>query len=322
MKRALLTGGNGFIASHLARALLDRGDAVTVLERAPRPRSALALDGIRAEVEVVEADLRDPERIRAAVAAKPFDVVFHLAGIGVVGPALADPAGAFETNVAGTWTLLESCRAAEVPALVVASSGKAYGPTGPLPYREDTVLRPSSPYEASRAAADAIALSYWPAFGLPVAVVRCSNVYGGGDANFSRLVPEAVVAVLDGRPPKLRTDGSPERDFLYVADAVSAFLAVEGALTEAGEGAGEVFNAGGERAYAVADVLEMIATVSGSGLEPEFVGTGSPTDVVDRQVLDSTKLRKLTGWAPAVALPEGIERTLAWYRDHPVARPL
>ena len=321
MKRALITGGSGFVASHLARALLERGDSVTVLERAPRPHSALTLEGIRDEVEVVEADLRDAGRVAAAVGGAGFDVVFHLAGVSVVGPALADPAGAFEANVAGTWNLLEACRAAAVPAFVTASSEKAYGPTSPLPYREEMLLRPASPYEASRAAADAIALSYWPAFGLPVAVARFSNVYGGGDANFSRLVPEAVAAVLDGRPPRLRTDGSPERDFLYVSDAVAAFFAVERVLADGGAGAGEAFNAGGERTYAVAEVLAAIAAVSGSGLEPEFLGSADPADVVDRQFLDSTKLRELTGWAPRVELREGLLRTLEWYREHPELRP-
>lgn len=321
MKRALITGGNGFVASHLAKALLDRGDSVTVLERAPRPHSALTLQGIRDEVELVEADLRDAERVGAAVGGAGFDVVFHLAGVSVVGPALADPVGAFEANVAGTWNLLEACRTAGVSAFVTASSEKAYGPTSPLPYREEMLLRPASPYEASRAAADAIALSYWPAFGLPVAVVRFSNVYGGGDANFSRLVPEAIVAVLDGRPPKLRTDGSPERDFLYVEDAISAFLAVERTLTDGGGGAGEAFNAGGERTYAVAEVLETIAEVSGLGLDPEFLGSADPADVVDRQFVDSAKLRELTGWAPRVELREGLLHTLEWYREHPEMRP-
>jgi CDP-glucose 4,6-dehydratase len=321
VKRALITGGNGFVASHLARALLDRGDSVTVLERAPRPHSALTLEGIRDAVELVEADLRDVERVAAVVAAASFDVVFHLAGVSVVGPALADPVGAFEANVAGTWNLLEACRTAGVSAFVTASSEKAYGPTSPLPYREEMLLRPASPYEASRAAADAIALSYWPAFGLPVAVVRFSNVYGGGDANFSRLVPEAIAAVLDGRPPKLRTDGSPERDFLYVEDAITAFLAVERTLTDGGGGAGEAFNAGGERTYAVAEVLETIADVSSSGLEPEFLGAASPADQIDRQFVDSTKLRELTGWAPKVGLRDGLIRTLDWYREHPEMRP-
>lgn len=321
MKRALLTGGNGFVASHLARALLERGDAVTVLELAPRPTSGLALQGIRDQVELVEADLRDAERVGATVSTGAFDVVFHLGAQTLVGPAMAEPAATFETNVRGTWTLLEACRDAEVPAIVVASSDKAYGPSDQLPYREDMQLRPASPYEASKAAADAIALSYWPAYGLPVAVTRFANIYGGGDANFSRLIPEAIAAVLDGRRPQIRSDGSPERDFLYVSDAVAAYFAVESAVGAGGPGAGEAFNAGGEQPHTVREVLETIAEVSGSGLDPEYLGTGNPAGEIDRQYVDSTKLRELTGWAPAVGLRDGLIRTLDWYRDHPELRP-
>ena len=321
MKRALLTGGNGFVASHLARALLERGDAVTVLELAPRPSSGLGLQGIREQVELVEADLRDGERVGATVAAGRFDVVFHLGAQTLVGPAMAAPTATFETNVRGTWTLLEACRQAAVPAVVVASSDKAYGPSEELPYREDMQLRPASPYEASKAAADAIALSYPPAYGLPVAVTRFANIYGGGDANFSRLIPEAIAAVLDGRRPQIRSDGSPERDFLYVADAVAAYFAVESAVEGGGPGAGHAFNAGGEQPHSVAEVLETIAEVSGSGLEPEYLGAGNPAGEIDRQYVDSAKLRELTAWAPAVGLRDGLGRTLDWYREHPELRP-
>lgn len=322
MKRALLTGGNGFVASHLARALLERGDTVTVLDLAPRPSSGLALQGVREDVELVEADLRDAERVGATVATSEFDVVFHLGAQTLVGPAMADPTATFETNVRGTWTLLEACRKAAVPAVVVASSDKAYGPCEELPYREDMQLRPASPYEASKAAADAIALSYWPAYGLPVGVTRFANIYGGGDANFSRLIPEAIAAVLDGRRPQIRSDGSPERDFLYVADAVAAYFAVEQAVGAGGPGAGEAFNAGGEQPHSVAEVLETIVAVAGSDLEPEYLGTGNPAGEIDRQYVDSRKLRELTGWEPAVGLRDGLIRTLDWYRDHAELRPL
>ncbi len=321
MKRALVTGGNGFVASHLARALLERGDAVTVLELAPRPSSGLALQGIREEVELVEADLRDGERVAATVAAARFDVVFHLGAQTLVGPAMADPVATFETNVRGTWCLLEACRQAAVPAVVVASSDKAYGPSEELPYREEMRLRPASPYEASKAAADVIALSYWPAYGLPVGVTRFANIYGGGDANFSRLIPEAIAAVLDERRPQIRSDGSPERDFLYVEDAVVAYFAVEGAVEAGGPGAGEAFNAGGESPHSVAEVLETIAALSGTGLEPQYLGAGNPAGEIDRQYVDSTKLRELTRWAPAVGLRDGLVRTLGWYREHPELRP-
>jgi len=320
VKRALVSGGHGFVASHLARALLERGDAVTVLDLAPPPLSGLRLQGIEAAVELVEADLCDAHRVDAAVAAGEFDVVFHLAAQTLVGPALADPAATFEANVRGTWTLLEACRRAEVPALVVASSDKAYGPSEELPYRETMPLRPASPYEASKAAADAIALSYWPAYGLPVAVTRFANIYGGGDLNFSRLVPEAVAAVLDGRRPAIRSDGSPERDFLFVDDAVAAYLAIEHEVGAGGPAAGAAFNAGGERPHAVAELVEAIAALAGGGLDPEY-GPGNPAGEIDRQYVDSAKLRALTGWRPEVALRDGLTRTLEWYREHPEARP-
>jgi CDP-glucose 4,6-dehydratase len=321
VKRALVTGGHGFAASHLARTLLERGDAVTVLDLGTPPVSGLALQGIAGQVELVQADLRDERRVGATVGSSEFDVVFHLAAQTLVGPANADPTATFETNVRGTWTLLEACRRSDVPAVVVASSDKAYGPSEELPYREEMALRPASPYEASKAAADAIALSYWPAYGLPVAVSRFANIYGGGDLNFSRLVPEAVAAVLEGRRPRIRSDGSPERDLLYVEDAVAAYLAIEHAVGAGGPAAGEAFNAGGERPHSVAEVLEAIAELSGSGLEPEYQGTGNPAGEIDRQYVDSGKLRGLTGWRPEVELPDGLARTLEWYRRHPEARP-
>jgi CDP-glucose 4,6-dehydratase len=321
LKRALVTGGHGFVASNLARALLERGDAVTVLDLPARPGSGLELQRIAAEVDLVEGDLRDARLVEATVAASEFDVVFHLAAQTLVGPAMADPTPTFEVNVRGTWTLLEACRRADVPAIVVASSDKAYGPSDELPYREVMRLRPASPYEASKAAADAIALSYHPAYGLPVAVTRFANIYGGGDANFSRLIPEAIAAVLDGRRPQIRSDGSPERDFLYVSDAVAAYLAVEHAVGAGGPGAGEAFNAGGEAPHSVREVLETVVEVSGADLEPEYLGTGNPAGEIDRQYVDSTKLRQMTAWRPEVSLRDGLIRTLDWYRAHPEVRP-
>jgi CDP-glucose 4,6-dehydratase len=321
VKRALVTGGHGFVASHLARALLERGDTVTVLDLAPPRLSGLALQGIESEVESIGADLRDARLVGATLDAGEFDVVFHLAAQTLVGPAMSDPTATFEANVRGTWTLLEACRHADVPAVVVASSDKAYGPHEELPYREDFPLRPASPYEASKAAADAIALSYAPAYGLPVAVTRFANIYGGGDLNFSRLVPEAIAAVLEGRRPAIRSDGSPQRDFLYVDDAIAAYLAIEHEVGAGGPAAGEAFNAGGERPHSVAEVLEEIAEVSGRRVEPEYHGTGSPAGEIDRQYVDSAKLRALTGWRSEVELQEGLRRTLEWYRVNPEARP-
>jgi CDP-glucose 4,6-dehydratase len=310
----------------LARALLERGDLVRVLDR-PDPRladvggprlSALDLLGLRGEVELAEGDLRDAEAVSVAIAG--CDSVFHLAAQTIVGVARESPVETFEVNVRGAWNVFEACRAHDVARVVFASSDKAYGSSAELPYREDFPLRAAYPYDASKAAADVIARSYAKAYGLRLAVTRFANIYGGGDLNFSRLIPEASIASLEGRAPLIRSDGSPERDFLHVDDCVSAYLAIATALER--EGArGEAFNAGGEQPHSVREVVDMIAAAAGTGVEPEYLGTGTPDGEIDRQYVDSTKLRELTGWRPQIDLPGGLQRTLDWYRAHPQARP-
>jgi CDP-glucose 4,6-dehydratase len=324
--RSLVTGALGFVASHLAKALLARGDTVRVLDR-PDPRlsdiggprrSALDLLGLRGEVELAEGDLRDADAVSAAVAG--CDSVFHLAAQTIVGVARESPVETLEINVRGAWNVFEACREHGAGGVVFASSDKAYGTSPELPYREDFPLRASYPYDASKAAADIIARSYAHAYGVPLAVTRFANIYGGGDLNFSRLIPETTIAVLDGRPPVIRSDGNPERDFLHIDDAVSAYLAIAEAL--GGEGAkGEAFNAGGERPHSVREVVDLIAAAAGSGIEPEYLGSGTPDGEIDRQYVDSTKLRDLTGWRPEVELAPGLRATLDWYRANPQARP-
>jgi CDP-glucose 4,6-dehydratase len=321
-----VTGAHGFVASHLVRALLERGDKVRVLDRpdpreadlgGPRP-SSLDLLGLRNEVVLAEGDLRDAEAVAAAVAG--CDAVFHLAAQTIVGVARDSPLETLETNVRGAWNVFEACREHGVSRVVFASSDKAYGSSPELPYREDFPLRAAYPYDASKAAADVIARCYANAYGLPLAVTRFANIYGGGDLNFSRLIPETAIAVLDARAPQIRSDGSPERDFLHVDDAVAAYLEIEAALLD-GEGRGEAFNAGGERPHSVREVVDLIAAAAESGIEPEYLGAGTPDGEIDRQYVDSTKLRELTGWQPQVDLADGLRETLEWYRAHPQARP-
>jgi CDP-glucose 4,6-dehydratase len=320
-----VTGGHGFAGSWLVKALLERGEDVRVLDR-PEPRltdigtprpSALGLHGIDGAVEIVEADLRDPAAISDAVAG--CDTVFHLAAQTIVGNAAADPGEAYEVNVNGTRNVMDACLAKEVGRVIFASSDKAYGASDELPYREDFPLRAVHPYDSSKAEADVLARGYWTEHRLPVAVTRFANLYGGGDLNFSRLIPEAVSAVLDGRRPVIRSDGTPQRDFLYVEDAARAYLAIADAL-EGEQARGEAFNAGGGEPHAVADVLRLIAEVAGTELEPDIRGTGNPEGEIDRQYVDSTKLTEATGWRPQVELREGLARTIAWYREHPEAR--
>ena len=321
----LVTGGRGFIASWLCRRLLEEGRRVVSFDREspgnshPGRRSGLALLGIDDQVEEVRGDLRDSGSVGAIIGSVRPELVFHLAAQTIVGTAARSPADTFDVNVRGTWTILEACREHRVGRVVFASSDKAYGAHEELPYREDLPLQPTAPYEASKAAADLIARSYWEAYGLPVAVTRFANVYGGGDINFSRLVPETVSAVLQGRRPVLRSDGTPERDVLYVEDATRAYQAIADTLAD-GRGAGLAFNAGGERPYAVLEIVETIARVAGTGIEPEIRGEGNPDGEIERQYVDSTRLREMTGWRPEFSLEDGLRRTIEWYREHPEVR--
>jgi CDP-glucose 4,6-dehydratase len=319
--RALVTGGRGFAGSWLAKALLDTGAEVTSLDREADVSTGLELLGIAGEVEDVAGDLRDGQLVGRLLRERSIDSVFHLAAQAIVGDANASPVPTFETNVEGTWAVLEACREAGVERVVVASSDKAYGPHERLPYTEESALQPVYPYDVSKAAADLIARSYWYTYGLPVAVTRFANLYGGGDRNFSRLIPETVTAVLDGRPPVIRSDGSPERDFLYVEDAAAAYLAMADALA-GGSAAGEAFNAGWGRPHPVREVVELICELGPGRVEPDYRGSGNPSGEIDRQYLDSAKIRGRIGWEPRVELREGLSRTLEWYAAHPEVRPV
>jgi len=314
----LVTGAHGLLGAWLTTALLDAGHRVVALRRDEPATSALEMLGRAGDVDTVHGDICEEGLVARALTEYDVSSVFHLAAQTLVGPANHAPRSTFETNVRGTWMLLEACRVDGVRSVIVASSDKAYGRQAELPYRESQPLIPMFPYDVSKAAADLIARSYWHTFGLPVAVTRFANVYGGGDTNRSRLVPEAVAAALSGRAPVIRSDGTPERDFLYVEDAVNAYLAIWGALA-GGRAGGEAFNAGGGRPHRVSDVVELICRLAGGAPAPEILGRGTPHGEIDRQWVDATTLRELTGWAPAVDLEEGLRRTLAWYREHPRA---
>jgi CDP-glucose 4,6-dehydratase len=318
--RALVTGARGFAASWLAKALLESGAQVTSLDRDGASPTGLELQGIAGEVNDVVGELRDYELVLGLLRGEGIDAVFHFAARAIVGEANASPVPTFGANIEGSWIVLEACREAGVDLVVMASSDKAYGPHDELPYTEDSALQPLFPYDVSKAAADLIARSYWHTYGLPVAVIRCANLYGGADRNFSRLIPETVTAVLDGRPPIIRSDGSPERDFLYVEDAASAYLAVADALT-GGRAGGEAFNAGWGRPHAVREVVELVCELGPGDVEPDYQGGGNPSGEIDRQYLDSTKIRREIGWEPGVELREGIRRTLDWYAAHREVRP-
>jgi CDP-glucose 4,6-dehydratase len=317
-RSVLVTGAHGMLGSWLVRALVERGARVVTIRRDEPVVDSLELQGLSREVSVVNGDICANGLIGRALGEYDVDSVFHLAAQTQVGTANQDPVPTFETNVRGTWLLLEACRRHGVAGVIVASSDKAYGHQAKLPYRESHALAPAFPYDVSKAAADMIARSYWHTYSLPVAVTRFANLYGGADTNRSRLVPEAVCAALEGRAPVVRSDGSPQRDFLYVEDAVEAYLAVWSAL-ERGQGAGEAFNAGSGEPRRVLDVVRLICRLAGSALEPEIRGRGVPAGEIDRQWVDATKLTELTGWRPRFGLEDGLRCTIDWYRKHAAA---
>jgi CDP-glucose 4,6-dehydratase len=321
---SLVTGSSGFAGAWLCQALLQAGEDVVGYDRGRAVGNVLELLSLATEVETVKGDLRDGERFAATLAGEghgvgQVDSVFHLAAQTQVGDANASPVPTFESNVQGTWTVLEACRHAGLAAVIFASSDKAYGPSDDLPYTEQTPLRPTFPYDASKAAADMIARSYWSTYGLPVAVTRFANLYGGGDLNAARLIPETVTAVLDGRSPVIRSDGSPERDYLYVEDAASAYLAIAACLRD-GKFGGEAFNAGSGEPHSVRFVVDLICELGGLDVVPDYQGEGVPAGEIDRQWLDATKLSDMTPWTAKVQLREGLQRTLDWYREHPGVR--
>jgi CDP-glucose 4,6-dehydratase len=310
-----VTGAYGLLGSWLVGTLVEQRAEVTVLKRDDVVASELELEGTERRVNVVHGDVCDWQVIERALNEYEVETVFHLAAQTIVGIANRSPVSTFETNIRGTWTVLEACRHQRVHRVVVAASDKAYGAHEQLPYREEFALAPRHPYEVSKAATDMIARSYSHTFGLPVAVTRFANLYGGGDFNLSRLVPECAIAAIEGRRPVIRSDGTLERDFLYVDDAVEAYLAIWRLLGD-GRGAGEAFNAGGDRPYSVLEVAELTCKVAGTDLRPVVRGEGIPAGEIARQWVDSTKLRTLSGWAPRVSLEEGLRRTVEWYRTY------
>lgn len=311
---AFVTGAYGFIGGHLTRRLLADGAQVVILRRDRPAHSLIVIEGDEASCDVADGDLSDHNSLLRVLNEYGVTTVFHLAAQAIVAVANRSPLSTFETNVRGTYNLLEAARLAPTTRrVVVASSDKAYGRHEDLPYREDAKLQPAYPYDTSKAAADLIARSYAETYGLPVAVTRLANVYGGGDFNFSRLVPETARAIHAGEAPVIRSDGSPERDFIYADDAVDAYLTIADGLDDP-TNAGLAFNAGAGRPWPVLEIVRTMLEVAGSSLEPDVRGEGVPEGEIDRQYLDSSLIAERLGWAPKWSLEAGLRETWEWYQ--------
>ena len=313
----LVTGAQGFVGCWLAERLLDAGATVVALRRDFDPQSRFATESLDERCVIVQADMLDYEGILRVLNEHSVSTVFHLAAQTIVGTANRSPLSTFETNIRGTWLLLEACRAVAVvgdavEAVVVASSDKAYGDHEQLPYSEDFALQPRFPYDASKACADLIARSYSHTYDLPVAVTRLANVYGGGDVNWSRIVPGSARSLVAGDRPVIRSDGTPERDYIYIDDAVDAYLTVAASL-ERPELRGRAWNAGSGSAVSARDIVERLIAASGRELEADIQGAGNPHGEINRQFLDSTAIREELGWEPRRNLEDGLAATWRWY---------
>jgi CDP-glucose 4,6-dehydratase len=312
----LVTGAQGFIGSWVAERLLDEGAQVLVLTRRVAPSSYFDVRGLGERCTTTSgAELADMHSLRQALEEHEVDAVFHLAATAIVGSATSSPLKTYEVNVRGTWNLLEACRTARCPPtrIVVASTDKAYGVHEQLPYREGHALQPRYPYDASKACADIIARSYAHTFGLPIAVTRFANVFGGGDVNFSRLVPGTIRALLAGERPVIRSNGLMQRDFLYAKDAAAAYLAIGESLTTDATLYGRAWNAGLGEPVTVLEVVEQLIEIAGGGLEPDVRGRGTPHGELERQWLDCKAIAQELGWRPAWGLRGGLEATYEWY---------
>jgi len=313
----LVTGAQGFIGSWVAERLLNDGARVVTLLRDVEPDARFETDGIGERCAQVRGDLVDYDALVRALNEHGIQAVFHLAAQTIVGTANRSPLSTFETNIRGTYTLLEACRNVgvvgnPVERVVVASSDKAYGNHDELPYREDFPLQPRYPYDVSKACTDLIARSYAVTYDMPVAVTRLANVYGGGDVNWSRIVPDSCRLLANDKQPVIRSDGSPERDYMYAEDAVSAYLAIAESLDER-EHWGRAWNAGTGAPVSVRALVDRLIAASGKDLAPVVEGTGTPPGEIDRQFLDSTALREELGWTAQWDLDEGLRTTYEWY---------
>jgi CDP-glucose 4,6-dehydratase len=289
---------------------------VVAPRRDARAESRFRAEAIEDRCDVVDADVTDYEAVVRVLHEYRVRAVFHLAGQSVAGVAGRSPYATWDSNLRGTYTLLEACRAArevgeEIERVVVASSVLAYGGTEP-PWSEDDPLEPVAPYAVSKAAADLIARSYARAFDLPTAVTRMANVYGGGDLEYTRLIPDACRALVAGDRPVLRSDGTPVREFVYVEDAVDAYLTVAESLDDP-DRRGRAWNVGGGEAVPVLDVVDRLVRISGRDVEPDV--RGEPAERPDRQEVDSTAIRRELGWQPAWNLDRGLRTAYAWYAE-------
>lgn len=309
-----VTGATGLVGAWLVRRLQEAGAHVVCLIRDWVPDSELVRAGLTSKATVVRGDVCDQALLERALGEHEIDTVIHLAAQTIVGIANRNPVSTFETNIAGTWSLLEACRRSPlVKQIVVASSDKAYGTHEKLPYDESAPLQGSHPYDVSKSCADLISHTYAKSYGLPVAITRCGNFYGGGDLNWNRIIPGTIRSVIRNQRPVIRSDGTFVRDYFYVEDGAAAYMMLAERLAADRSLAGEAFNFSNELQITARQVVDDVLREMGSDLQPEVLNQAS--NEIPHQYLTAAKARRMLGWGPLFTFPEGLRKTIAWYRE-------
>ncbi|MED0588823.1 GDP-mannose 4,6-dehydratase [Bacillus subtilis] len=312
-KNVFVTGCTGLLGSYLVKELIDQGANVTGLVRDHVPQSNLYQGEHIKKMNIVRGSLEDLAVIERTLGEYEIDTVFHLAAQAIVGVANRNPISTFEANILGTWNILEACRKHPlIKRVIVASSDKAYGDQENLPYDENMPLQGKHPYDVSKSCADLISHTYFHTYGLPVCITRCGNLYGGGDLNFNRIIPQTIQLVLNGEAPEIRSDGTFVRDYFYIEDAVQAYLLLAEKMEE-NNLAGEAFNFSNEIQLTVLELVEKILKKMNSNLKPKVLNQGS--NEIKHQYLSAEKARKLLNWTPAYTIDEGLEKTIEWYTE-------
>jgi len=310
----LVTGATGLVGSWLVRRLIGAGATVVCLVRDWIPNSELVRSQLIEQVRVVRGDVCDQALLERTLGEYEIESVIHLAAQTIVGIANRNPISTFETNIQGTWALLEACRRSpKVQQIVVASSDKAYGDQAQLPYDESTPLQGQHPYDVSKSCADLIAHSYAISYKLPVAITRCGNFYGGGDLNWNRIVPGTIRSILRGQPPIIRSDGLFTRDYFYVEDGAAAYMLLVEQLAQRPELIGQAFNFSNEQPTTVIDLTRRILSLMDSPLQPEI--RNEANNEIRHQYLSAAKAKQLLDWQPLFTLESALQLSINWYMD-------
>jgi CDP-glucose 4,6-dehydratase len=309
-----VTGATGLVGGWLVKRLLAEGADVICLVRDWVPQSEMVRSQVIERVKTVRGDVRDRDCLERALGEYEVNTVFHLAAQTIVGIANRNAISTFESNIQGTWNLLEACRRSPgVKSIVVASSDKAYGDQAVLPYAEVTPLQGQHPYDVSKSCADLIAHTYAVSYQLPVAITRCGNFYGGGDLNWTRIVPGTIRSAFKGERPIIRSDGNYVRDYFYVEDGAAAYMTLAQALANRPELGGEAFNFSNELQISVLGLVQRILGQMGTNLAPDV--RNHANNEIRHQYLSAGKAREVLGWQPLYTLADGISKTIAWYRE-------